>query len=352
MALTRRKVLQLANETIYGTPPAMDGTNATIAYEIGIPTIDGEPYSRAVGEAFERPMRGQQHGRRRMGYTFSQELRGHPDDYTADTKLSQVHAALQSCGMVGSWLANVWTFAYPANGGSGATAPPSLAGYLNLHGLKWTMKGARGNCVFDLRQGQSAMMRSTFTSLFTTPAAAAMTAPDYATGTAGWEDLAPARVENIAFYPLGALPLQGEFGHMRNLMIDLRSNVVVRESANCSAGTEGVGEVSILGHGTEDDPGIAVSFDVEQPESAAGLGAASWWDAWNAQTLMRAGAGVSLVATVGTAAGNTFVFTMGGLVVKDCSQIDMGDRWGQRIEGRLLGTAASVAEDALIITAT
>lgn len=352
MGLSRIQILQLENEATYGTPPAMDGTNAVIAFDVAEPTVDGEPYSRAVMTSLARPMRGQAHGRRKMAFAWSQELRGHPDDYTANTKFPQPHWGLQSSSLVGSWLANVWTYQMPVRGGYGTTAPPSLAGYLNHDGLAFTMKGARGNAVFNLREGLPALVRFAMTSLFTKPAVVALPTEDYATGTAGIEDLTPPLVENIGLYPLGALPLQGEYGHIRGLTIDLRNQVESRESPNCGAGFEGVGEISLAGHGTKDDPGIGVTFDVEQPLTAAGLTRSAWWDAWDAQTLMRAGAGVSLVATVGTSAGNTFVFTFGGLLIRNITRIQLGERWGDRVECRALGTAASTTEDDLIITAT
>lgn len=346
MPIDRLEIIQAVTEAAYGTNPGPTATDALIVFNPEI-TVNSEFHNRAVTGNLIRPMRSGVVGQRSLGLTFSQELRGFGGGaFASDADIPQFHHLLNACGLLGTFDTDHWDYIAPDRFALGG-ADSSATIIYQQEELTWTITGCRGNAVMRFPIGMPAMIDYSFQGLYALPARAAMVDPDYTTGTTGLEDYAPQLVvgATLNFDPYGDAPGVGAYGHVSNVQIDLRNQIVPRRSS--TLGTTGTGEFLITGRGSRDDPGLMVSFDVEMPSSTD---QALWWTRWINQTLDVA---ANLTLTVGSGAGKVTVIELGGLFVKSCNSIRMdGDRFGHHIEAIALGTPTSSTEDDIKISCT
>jgi len=337
-------------EAAYGADPGHADVNAQLVRNIAL-TYNATPQNRATQDVLLRPYRSPLITGRSYSLSYQSDLKG-SDAALEATKFVAYTAELQACGFtvdIGAPAAHVYTM------GDNASGIESVAFQYEQHGLTYLIVGARGNGVFNFVPGQPATIDWTFSGLASTkPAAAGMTTPDYTTGPTTIDVPPPICVGvTLDFTPFTNAPAAGAFGHIRSVSIDLRNQVVPRASFNL--GSTGIGEYIIAGHGTVDDPGIAVTVEVEMPSADV----AAWWDRylthatspWYGVTEVDQTA-ADLEITVGDVAGNIHHFQLGGLALWSMQPLDMGDgRYGFTLEFRVLGaTAPSTTEDDLVIT--
>jgi len=317
-------------------------TDAQLVRNIAF-TVNTTPQNRATQDVLLRPMRAPLITQRSYSLSFQSDLKGYVGALDA-AKFAAYGDMLQACAFVRSVAAPA---AHTYTMGDNAAGSESVAFQYEQHGLTYLLLGCRGAPVFTFTPGQVATIDWSFSGLYAKPAAAGMTTPDYDTGP-GCKDVAPPICvgATLDFTPYANNPGAGDFGHIRSVVIDPRNQVIPR--ASFTVGTTGIGEYIVVGHGTMDDPGIAVTIEVEMPAAQA-----AWWDRYftaDGTTEVDRDAG-DLLITVGTVAGNIHTFQLGGLVPWSMQPLDMGDgRYGFSIEFRALGTAASTSEDDLVIT--
>ena len=344
MGQQRFTVVYAKTEAAPGTDSVPVATDALLLDSFEL-TADTGFYRRPVNDSLARPMRAGVAVPKTYGMTVKQALRGWPTVMDADTKYPQFHHLLQACGMTGAWAANKWTYQMPAKG----EGTKSATIYAHEDGVRYVSTMVRGSAVLTFNPGEPAYAEYSLTGLWSDPTAVAVPTPDYDTGTTGLKDVAPAIVVGAIadFDPFGISPAADTIGHISNVKIDLRNNVQAVQSM--TVGSEAVGLVRHLGgHGDAADDGIAVTFDVEQQAAAA---ADDWWVKWLAQTVDRTAANLHII--VGNAVGNVMTVQLGGIHIVGISKTVLdGGRLGYSVEGRPMGTAASVTEDDLTISIT
>ncbi len=314
-------------------------------------TPEVETYRRPVNDSLARPMRAGIAIPRTIAFALRQELRGSGNGaygvggFDGADAYPQGYHLLTACGLTGTFAVDTWTFKLPAKG----EGTLSSTIYLHKDGLLYKGLMCRGNPVFDLQLGKPPMVDYAMTGIFAAPTAVAVPTPDYTTGTTGLFDVAPPILvgATLDFDPYGDAPSTSQTGHVSNIKIDLRNTVEAVESS--TVGTGAVGMVRHLGgHGDAADDGISLTFDVEYHDEGGGE-EVDWWTRYLSQTVERVVANLHLV--MGTVAGNILTLQLGGLhLVSVTPAVLSGGRLGFNVEARLMGTAASVSEDDLVLT--
>ena len=351
MPLDRITTVQAAIDTgTYGTPQAVTVNDGFIVFNPEL-TVNKEHYNRSVGDAYARPSRAGVVGKRNVQITFSQELRGFPGIMTDTTDAPQFHVFMQACSL----SVDDGTAAKKYETPDKFVGLKSCTIVMNQDGLKWSIAGCRGTAVMRFEMGAPAMIDYTFSGIYADPVADAAAQMDYYDGATGFIDYAPEIVigATLTFDPYSDAPVAGECGHLSNISLDFRNQIIARMSS--TIGSTGTGEFLITGRGSREDPGAMLSFDVELPGNNAGVTTISWWDRFMEQTKDQgtsASASAALSLIVGSSAASKLITVqLGGLFLRDVSMTRLdGDRWGHTVEARILGTSDSTSEDDISIT--
>jgi len=338
-----------AGASTYGTDAVPALTDAFVVMNPEI-KVDSTVINRKMRSQLLRPMHAGVVGQKSMSATFETFMAGYGGGaIDANTKFPAFHHLLQSCGFVGDFAVATWTYTMPDAG----WGQLSSTIYAYKHGLLYKMVGTRGNAAWTFQAGQPCRAAWSMNSLFTAPAAAAETIPDYTTGTTGLIDSSPPICVGsvMDFTPYANTLSIGQFGLIDSVTIDLRNQVIPRMGTNF--GSTDVSEWLITGHGTDDDDGILVSMDLEVPDMGAGEEAA-WWNRFFAAAGPEIDRTVGdLNITVGAGAGKVMVWQLGGLAPLTIEDITLdGGRLGHRVTFKALGTDGSTGEDDLVITCT
>lgn len=350
---SRQQSVLVQYETTYGTDPgAWSGTtHGTILWDWQCNIENQEGYSRSVQAAFNarRQDRPNYLGGRHMSWSARQELRGIAGGALTQARMPPFHYLLIGAGFVADWnhasYPGVWSYWPTPIGAAGSDA--EVAGNvgscsIQYHrgGLQYTLTGARSGWRIEIPARQPASIYYVGgLARYTVPAAAAFV------GSTPANELAPVTAAATSFAPYTWSPTAAEFGHVAKVTIDGRVQTEITESL--SLGAEGLGVVRNLGRGTTEDPGIAMTLEVEQPNGVHPNDADLWISNWATQLVDTGTPSISL----GSAAGNTIVLKFGGLHVIRVDPILIGRRLGHRVECRLMQKVAGNAEDDLIITA-
>ena len=344
MPLTRRTVVQVKTEATYATDPTPATTDAIFVDDLSL-SLNSEPQGRAMFSPSFDARRRAVIGKRSWSLSFTTTLNGNTNAAAAD-KVPMYDAMLKACGLGAAFGAGTWTYT-PA-----ASALSSCTFWIYQDGVRYKITGCRGNVRFVLTAGEVARAEWEFQGLYTeTPTATAVSTPDYA-------DLPDAPlVVNTGWNPIQVpggdfdTPTVSEFGHIRSATIDLRNALGTSESLTVG---DGVRSHEIVGRGDTSDPGIALTFEIEQPTAHDGITAASIWSTW----ADRADSGLlvsSTLALVGNKSGqlNKHTFTMQTISVDEVQPIDLDGRVGYTVDARILAdTALAGGDDALLLAAT
>lgn len=343
-SLDRIEIVQAIGEAAYGVNPGLAVTDAIIAYGLEW-TINKEVYRRKLIDNFARPApRAPVVGKLWNGASFDIELRGSSAALEA-AQYPAPHHFYQAAGLEGTFDAigpptNQWEYVTPNRLDEGSIPGLSLRAF--LHDLQMELNGGRCDLTWKFPHGGVPTLSVSVSGLYVRPVAGATPTPDYTTGTTGLKDVTPPIfVGAVAgWVPYGDTFTAVQPGHIRNLEITLRNQIATRESAN--VGAHGVAAFVIEGRGTKEDPGVAVSFEVEQ-QAAEG----EWWERFLDGELDTAAANLDFL--VGTDVGNIVKFSMGGLAIQNLEQIRMEGRWGHKVDARLMGTGAAAEDDFSIL---
>ena len=344
MPVTRRTIVQVKTEATYAavTTPAV--TDAIFVEDLSL-SLNNEPQGRAMfGPSFDARRRAVL-GKRSWSLSFSTTLNGNINAAAAD-KVPMYDAMLRACGLNSAFGANTWTYTPVATGMSSCTF------WIYQDGVLYKVRGCRGNVRFVLNAGEVAKAEWEFSGLYVeTPTATAVSTPDYTdlpdaplVVSTGWN---PIQVPGGDFDS----PTVAEFGHIRSATIDLRNAVASSESLTVG---DGVRSHEIVGRGEATDPGIALTFEIEQPTAHDGITSASIWTLWAS----RIDAGLlvsSSLALVGNTSGqlNKHTFTMQTITLDDVQITDLDGRIGYTVDARILAdTALAGGDDALLLAAT
>lgn len=338
---SRQQSVTLTAETTYGTVAGHVPADGLILWDFTANVENQEGYSRAVQGAFNARQRVNYLGGRHMSWSCRQELRGKSEDLTAAI-VPPWHDLLIASGWAATFAATTWTYRPAAIGAEGSDdQSPAKVGSVGMRyhrgGLQYTLAGARSGWRIEIPARQPASIFYNGLARYTAPAAAAFVGAD------PLREVPPVCAAATGYVPFTWNPTAAQFGHISKVTIDGRVQTEITESL--SLGTEGLGVVRNLGRGTVDDPGIAVTIEVEQPTHAGT--ASAWIDAHINQTIDAA-----RTITLGSAVGNTIVLTLARMHVVRVDPILLGRRLGHRVECRLMGSSGAVAEDDLVITAT
>lgn len=223
--LTRQCVIWTKRESVYGTDPALSGTDALLAYDVNI-DIKGEQLERPVLRDTLSPI-SHVIGIKECELTFKTELKGigaHPGT-TANRDAFDLDRLLSGCSFnTGTINGTSITYALVSND----STMNSLAFYVHLGdssaGNRHKITGARGSVKLNLAAGKYGEAEWKFMGLYN--AVIAATLP----GLAGVSTLQPPIVYNSSFQIAGFSPVCSA------AEIDLGVNVIRRDSLNAASG--------------------------------------------------------------------------------------------------------------------
>jgi hypothetical protein len=168
--LTRKRLILLETESIYGTDPTPDGADAVLVRDLNITPLQSDVVSRDL----VRPYLGaseQLLANTRVECTFSVELAGSGTAGTAP----RYGKALKACGLSETIVAATSvTYAPVSSSFSSATI------YYNIDGVLHKVTGARGTFTINGTVGQIPTIDFTFTGIYNTPTDTALPAVTYA----------------------------------------------------------------------------------------------------------------------------------------------------------------------------
>ena len=168
--LTRKRLILLETESIYGTDPTPDGADAVLVRDLNITPLQSDVVSRDL----VRPYLGaseQLLANTRVECTFSVELAGSGTAGTAP----RYGKALKACGLSETIVATTSvTYAPVSSSFSSATI------YYNIDGVLHKVTGARGTFTINGTVGQIPTIDFTFTGIYNTPTDTALPAVTYA----------------------------------------------------------------------------------------------------------------------------------------------------------------------------
>jgi len=339
MPVTRRTIVQAKIESTYATDPTPATTDAIFVDDLSI-TLNNEPTGRpAFSPSFDARRRAVL-GKRSWSVSFSTTLNGNTNAAAAD-KVPMYDVLLRACGLGSAFGAATWTYTPAATGLSSCTF------WIYQDGVRYKITGCRGNVRFVLNAGETARAEWEFQGLYVeTPTATAVSTPDYS-------DLPDAPlVVSTGWSPFPNAPTVDEFGHIRSATIDLRNAMATSESLTM---TEGIRSQEIVGRGDATDPGIALTFEIEQPTAHDAITAATVWSTWANRTDAALLVGVNTLALVGNTSGqmNKHTFTFQKISIDDVQIADLDGRVGFTVDARILAdTALAGGDDALTLAVT
>ena len=337
MAISRARLLQWQGETPYGTiAGAWATTDCHLAYDIGMPSMKQTAMPRpqlhgTIGD----DLRADIICKRTQSISFKPEMKGNAAEFSAIV-FPDCHHWLQAAGFLDVYAGGDTSHTYTRATNPTTSACPSMA-IRHFIGdstaLMHTILGARCNVAFDFVPGEILRPTVTATGLYTAPEDEAVVVPSYAA------DILPPIVQGLGWDPYTDSPTLGSWGQVRKLTLDLGANVVEVPSLS-PAGSEGIGGVFIHGWNTK------LTAEVEAKDGAA-------IDDWIARWASRTEAtGAGLVITVGSAAHNQFIFTLGRCVPRTVTPADLDGAVGYQVDFQLMATAAATTNDSIIIKAT
>jgi len=328
---TMEKQLLLAKvEGSYGSAVALVGADSHVVFEPSY-KLASTPFKRGIQHPLQRPMRASTIGKRQPALTFWQELRGNPQDFTALIP-PLCHPFWQSCGLIGAYTAPgaVPTWTYSLAPGSAT----SLTMRVETDGLNHSLRGCRGDIVFEFVPGERAKISYSYQGQYVAHSVTGMVTPSGA-------DTHPLVVESAVLQPFGDAVADGALVHVCKVTLSLRNNVYRIPDANA---VEGGGEIVILGHGTPpDDMGIQLVMELTRPVADTGR----WWDRWVDRELSDV-----LSITLGSLSvepKQMVDFQMKNIVVDAIEDIVIGGLAGHKVTCTLMGALASTTEDDLKI---
>lgn len=223
--LTRQTVLWCKRETLYGSDPAMTGTDGLLAWDVNL-DIKGEQLTRDVLRDTLSPI-SHVIGMKEVELSFKTELKGigaHPGT-AANLAAWDFDRLISGCSFnTGTLNGTQITYALISND----SAVNSLSFYVHLGdsnaGNRHKIVGARGTVKFNLQAGKFGEAEWNFKGLYN--AVIAATLP----GLQGVSSLQPPIIYNSSFQIAGFSPVCSK------AEIDLGVDVVRRDSLNAAAG--------------------------------------------------------------------------------------------------------------------
>lgn len=167
--LTRKRLILLETETVYGTDPTPDGADAVLVRDLNITPQQSD----VVGRDLVRPYLGaseQLLANTRVECTFSVELAGSGTAGTAP----RYGKALLACGMSQTVVAATSVTYAPVSSSFG-----SCTIYYNIDGVLHKVTGARGTFTINGAVGEIPTIDFTFTGIYNTPTDTALPAVTY-----------------------------------------------------------------------------------------------------------------------------------------------------------------------------
>lgn len=167
--LTRKRLILLETETVYGTDPTPDGADAVLVRDLNITPQQSD----VVGRDLVRPYLGaseQLLANTRVECTFSVELAGSGTAGTAP----RYGKALLACGMSQTVVAATSVTYAPVSSSFG-----SCTIYYNIDGVLHKVTGARGTFTINGAVGEIPSIDFTFTGIYNTPTDTALPAVTY-----------------------------------------------------------------------------------------------------------------------------------------------------------------------------
>lgn len=216
--LTRRTVILAAEETTYGTDPAMTGSNGLLAWDVEL-DIKGEVLKRSVYRDTLSPLPNVI-GMKEILVTFKAEMKGNGVTGTRPN-VPELHPLLRGCAF-GTASAVGTAITYNLVSSEDEISSTALKVYKdgNLHKIT----GARGTAKAVLEAGKYGVMEFEFSGLYN--AVIASTIPDIS----GLTDNKPPIVYNSSFQIGGFSPV------CSRMQVDLGNQVVRRDDLNATFG--------------------------------------------------------------------------------------------------------------------
>jgi len=301
MPLTRKTYLLAKAEATYATDPTHAASDALLVRNLSV-SVPTTMHSRPMDGSTASRLRAAVIGMTHVEVSFDCTLRNGAD---IDSGVKPIYSPiLEACG---------FAFAYDAGPPKTQTASPvtdhgsiaSVAFEINFDGLEFLVLGCRGNVSGTLTPGEPAPLSFTFSGLYggaDCGKTVAQLTPTYA------DDAAPPIVCATGLQPFTDNPLADVMGHVRTVTFDCRNNIEVVGSQSGPCANKGVTRIMIVGRGSEDDPGMAVTLEVEQGTQGGTPDSDVWWDRWRART-----ASASCSMTIGDTDNNKHIITFPAL---------------------------------------
>ena len=336
MPLTARTVMLAKVESSYGADPTHAATDAALVHDLSY-SFPTSTYARATLSPSLTPHRAAQLGKRSIELSFFQYMRGNAAEFNnSPVVVPEYDVFLRACGLSATWVggSTAWRYAPVSTGFE------SVAIECEVDGVLITALGCRGNARFVFTPGEPARIEYTFNGLFTAPGDRVTSAPNYTS------DIAPPIVASTGFQPWSENPNAGVFGHVGSLVVDMRNQIVSRESL--TSGAEGIAAWEIVGRGTADDPGMAATLIVEGKPHA---NSDDWYTRWSNRTLSG-----TATATVGSGvAHNEHAFAIENMAINGIDASDLEGRVGYTLDCRIIGGSTGGVPDGnddFLLTAT
>ena len=213
--LTRKRLILLETESIYGTDPTPDGADAILVRDLNITPLQSDVVSRDL----VRPYLGaseQLLANTRVECTFSVELAGSGAAGTAP----QYGKALLACGMSQTISAGVSATYAPVS-----ASFSSCTIYYNIDGVLHKVTGARGTFTLNMAVGEIPSIDFTFTGVYNAPTDTAAPAVTYA------NQVTPviAKQGNTTGFELLSYS-----GCLQSVSFDIGNTLVYRDLINCT----------------------------------------------------------------------------------------------------------------------
>lgn len=302
MPLTRKTYLLAKQEATYGTDPIHAADDALLVSNLVVSVV-AEGHARPMDGATASLLRAGVLGRAHIEVNFDCTLRNGAD---IDSGVEPIYGILlEACGFAPTYAAGppkTQTYSPVTDHAS----HESVAFQINMDGLEFLVLGCRGNVSGKLTPGAPAVLSFAYKGLYATPTSVAQLTPTYA------DDAAPPIVQNTGLAQFSDAPTADIMGHVRDVTFDCRNNVEVIGSETAAAGQQGAVRVMILGRGSDGDPGMAVTMEVEQGTQGGTPDSQVWWTRWTGRT-----ESASCAMQIGTLDNNKHVVTFTKLVVHE-----------------------------------
>lgn len=269
--LTRKTLIQVKTESVYGTAPSFAVTDAILCAELDvnhdINLLELNNYKGSLSPD------GSRVGRKLWTMSFQVDLCGNGALPTLATPL-EMDPLLRACGL---------TVAYDA---TGCTYTPhsdddnmhSVAIKANLDGQVYLLEGGYGNVQFNLEAGAYGKVQFDFTGLYNEPTDEAQVSPSFKRGTTK-----PPICENAG------IDLDGYAVIAQMMEFNMNNEIGERPDLNSAEGIKGLRITGRRPTGTINPEMMAISDK-------------------NFFSILDASSEIGMDATIGSTSGNIFVF--------------------------------------------